>query len=76
MRKLLILFAVILLLFSCGRKHEVPENIRLFRYNEAAGIRSLDPAFARDQANIWGVNQLFNGLVQLDDSLRVQPCIA
>jgi peptide/nickel transport system substrate-binding protein len=76
MKKIPTLFAVTLLLFSCGHKHNVPQNIKLFRYNEAAGIRSLDPAFARDQANIWGVNQLFNGLVQLDDSLRVQPCIA
>ncbi|HBG70658.1 MAG: ABC transporter substrate-binding protein [Bacteroidetes bacterium GWF2_43_63] len=76
MRKLLPFIVVSLLLISCGRKHQVPENIKLFRYNEAAGIRSLDPAFARDQANIWGVNQLFNGLVQLDDSLQVKPCIA
>jgi peptide/nickel transport system substrate-binding protein len=36
----------------------------------------LDPAFARNQANIWAVNQLFNGLVQLDDNLKVKPCIA
>lgn len=48
----------------------------MFRYNEAAGITSLDPAFARNQANIWAVNQLFSGLVQMDDQLRVQPAIA
>jgi oligopeptide transport system substrate-binding protein len=48
----------------------------VFYYNEAAGITSLDPAFARDQANIWAVNQLFNGLVQLDSALRVRPAIA
>ncbi len=65
-----------LILVSCGNRYEVPEHIKLFRYNEPAGIRSLDPAFARDQANIWGVNQIFNGLVQLDDSLSLRPCIA
>ena len=72
-------YTLIILLFifsSCTNKYEIPDNIKLFRYNEAAGIRSLDPAFAKDQANIWAVNQLFNGLVQLDDSLQVQPCIA
>ena len=48
----------------------------IFRYNESAGISSLDPAFARDQAGIWACNQMFNGLVQLDDTLAIQPCIA
>ncbi len=49
---------------------------KIFRYNEAAGIMTLDPAFARDQAHIWVCNQLYNGLVQLDDSLNIKPCIA
>lgn len=70
------LILLLLIFSSCGKKYEISDDIKLFRYNEAAGIRSLDPAFAKDQANIWAVNQLFNGLVQLDDSLQVQPCIA
>ena len=52
------------------------EGKTVFRYNESAGITSLDPAFARNQANIWAVNQLFNGLTQLDDNLQILPCIA
>ncbi|MBO4282201.1 MAG: ABC transporter substrate-binding protein [Bacteroidales bacterium] len=60
---------------SC-RHAETEEKRTVFRYNESAGITSLDPAFAKDQANIWACNQLFNGLVQLDSQLRVQPCIA
>ncbi len=48
----------------------------VFRYNASQGISSLDPAFARTQNNIWAVQQLFNGLVQLDDSLHVIPAIA
>lgn len=48
----------------------------VFRYNEAANITSLDPAFARDQANIWAVHQIFNGLVQLSEKLEFLPCIA
>lgn len=41
-----------------------------------AGVTSLDPAMANNLENIWAVNQLFNGLVQMNDSLRVIPCIA
>ena len=41
-----------------------------------AGISSLDPASAISFENIWPVNQLFNGLVQMDDNLNITPCIA
>ena len=51
-------------------------NKTVFKYNEAAGITSLDPAFSNRTENIWAVNQIFNGLVQLNDSLLVKPCIA
>jgi oligopeptide transport system substrate-binding protein len=54
----------------------IKEKRTVFRYNEAPGISSLDPAFARGQADIWACNQLYNGLVQMDDDLMVQPCIA
>ncbi|MBK8427042.1 MAG: ABC transporter substrate-binding protein [Lewinellaceae bacterium] len=52
------------------------ETRKSFRYNQHNPVTSLDPAFARTQNNIWVVDCLFNSLVQLDDSLRVQPCIA
>ena len=48
----------------------------IFRYNESAGISSLDPAFARNQANMWMVHQLYNTLVEVDDSLRTKPSLA
>ena len=41
-----------------------------------AGVSSLDPASAISFENIWPVNQLFNGLVQMDDNLNITPCIA
>lgn len=47
-----------------------------FRYNQHNPITSLDPAFARTQNNIWAIDCLFNGLLQLDDDLLVRPCIA
>ena len=67
---------LVLSLLSCtGNLHKHPDK-SVFRYNEAAGIVSLDPAFARDQAHLWVCNQLYNGLVQLDDQLNVLPSIA
>ncbi|MEI6059858.1 MAG: ABC transporter substrate-binding protein [Bacteroidota bacterium] len=66
----------VFLLTACESGRFADDGRTVFRYNESAGITSLDPAFARNQANIWAVNQLFNGLVQLDDHLIVRPCIA
>lgn len=70
------LVLVCMIFFSCGSAPAPPEGKHVFRYNQSSGISSLDPAFARDQANIWGVHQLFNSLLQLDDRLNVRPSIA
>ena len=51
-------------------------KILFFRYNEYRNVTSLDPAFARNPQNIWPINQLFNGLVQLDENLEIKPEIA
>ena len=67
---------VVLLFFSCGNDSKSNKDHLVFRYNEHKNIGSLDPAFAKDNADIWAVNQLFNGLVQMDENLNVQPCIA
>jgi len=78
MQKSLLLFIFLglaSLLSSCGKREKHDDKF-VFRYNESGGINSLDPAFARDKSTIWATNQLFNGLLQMDDSLRVQPCIA
>jgi len=64
------------LLFACGNPGKKNDTRTVFRYNESAGITTLDPAFARDQATIWACNQLYNGLVQVSDDLTVLPCIA
>jgi oligopeptide transport system substrate-binding protein len=64
---------------SCGSqegKKDEGDTQKVFRYNEIGGISSLDPAGANLTEKIWAVNQVFNGLVQLDDQLRVIPCIA
>ena len=60
---------------ACRRSSE-GDGKAIFRYNESAGIATLDPAYAKDQALIWATSQLFNGLVRLDTNLNVEPCIA
>ncbi len=62
--------------FNCTKPEAEFNNEAVFRYNEYSNITSLDPAFSRDQRNIWPSNMLYNGLVELDDSLQVQPSIA
>jgi peptide/nickel transport system substrate-binding protein len=61
---------------ACQDTRPVVDGRIAFRYNQHNPVTSLDPAFARTQNNIWAVDCLFNGLVQLDDQLRVQPCLA
>lgn len=69
-----IVMMVSLLTVGC----RVPDNSdrMIFRYNESAGIGTLDPAYAKDQALIWGCSQIYNGLIQLDTMLRPIPSIA
>jgi len=70
------MFFSLCFLISCMGPGGNEGRTNVFRYNEAANITSLDPAYARDQSVIWPVNQIFNGLVQMDDNLRIKPCIA
>ena len=71
----LALLIFILTISNCTNNNKVDSSL-VFRYNEHKNINSLDPAFAKDVANIWVVNQLFNGLVEMDEELRVIPSIA
>ncbi|MBR4738371.1 MAG: ABC transporter substrate-binding protein [Bacteroidales bacterium] len=73
MRRLTIILPL-LLLVACNYHHH--DDLQIFRYNESAGIATLDPAFAKDQSIIWPCRQLYNGLIQLDTDMSVQPCIA
>ncbi len=63
-----------MLLSSCYNKRSRESNI--FHYNEFNGISSLDPAFAKSQSVMWAAHQLFNTLVEIDDSLRIIPSLA
>lgn len=63
-------------LFGCTSNTENKISKTVFKYNQPNAVTSLDPAFARSQTNIWAVDHLYNGLVQLDESLNVAPAIA
>jgi peptide/nickel transport system substrate-binding protein len=72
-----VLWVVFLCFFlGCSNNFKTTKGLKVFRYNEHSNISSLDPAFSKTLANIWAVNQLFNSLVQLDDSLHIQPDVA
>lgn len=70
------LILIIFLASTCSEPRKEADNRTVFNYNEMAGISGLDPASANNTEDIWACNQLFNGLVQLNDSLHVVPCIA
>ncbi len=67
---------VLALTTTCSDSKEDQDKRTVFNYNEMAGVSTLDPASANNTEVIWPVNQLYNGLVQLDDSLKLIPCIA
>ncbi|WP_203255744.1 ABC transporter substrate-binding protein [Hyunsoonleella ulvae] len=66
----------LLFFFSCGKDKNAQKDHLVFRYNEYANINTLDPAFSRTLQDNSVCNQLYNGLVQLDEELNILPCIA
>lgn len=70
------IFISFFVLSSCQDENNLTDKSKVFRYNQPNSITSLDPAFAKSQNNMWAINHLFNGLVKLDDSLNIKPCIA
>ena len=68
------LILLIVVASSCGKQNKKDTNI--FHYNETTGISSLDPAFAKNQSNIWAVHQLFSTLVETDEYLHIVPSLA
>lgn len=71
------IFCGLLLLsaLSCGNNN-TDATKKVFNINLDQNLTSLDPAFARNQNALWMINQIFNGLVQIDSNLNSVPCIA
>ena len=65
----------VIALGACSRNSD-QEGKKVFNINLDQNVTSLDPAFARNQNAIWMINQIFNGLVQVDSALNTIPCIA
>lgn len=75
--KILRIILFVLLIAGCGREGtKQSKEKQIFRYNEISGISSLDPAAASTFENIGTINLIYNGLVEMDDSLNVTPSIA
>ncbi|MGI4733581.1 MAG: ABC transporter substrate-binding protein [Janthinobacterium lividum] len=75
----LVLVGWLLALAGCGGPADglsAGQARRVFRYNQPEALTSLDPAFTRNQANIWAASQLYNGLVELDSTLQPAPSVA
>ncbi len=69
------LFLLLTVFTACNNRSKNQEKT-VFTLNLDQGLTSLDPAFARNQNVLWMTNQIFNGLVQIDDSLHIKPCVA
>ncbi|MCX6319948.1 MAG: ABC transporter substrate-binding protein [Bacteroidetes bacterium] len=69
-----LLIAGMLNISSCYNNASREDTI--FHYNEFNGIASLDPAFAKSQSVMWAAHQLYNTLVEIDDSLHIVPSLA
>jgi oligopeptide transport system substrate-binding protein len=72
----LVLFCLLPVLFISCNQADQSAHKTVFNINLDEGLSSLDPAFSRNQNAIWMNNALYNGLVQIDDSLKTRPCIA
>jgi ABC-type transport system substrate-binding protein len=66
----------VLICFSCTPREKHITSRTVFRYNESKGISTLDPAYARTQVLWWPVYQLYNGLLDMNDSLQIKPSVA
>ena len=68
-------FVVIFFVLTACNTDRADEQM-VFRYNEPAGIPTLDPAFAKEKSSIWAVQQLYEGLVALDANNSITPALA
>lgn len=73
--KLFILSTLLYTLFSCGVDN-FSHNKKVFKYNQVDALGALDPAFSSDESTSRAVTQIYNGLVELDEDMKVVPSLA
>lgn len=76
MHRWMILPLLMLLCVFCTNNNKEDSEYQIFKYNEAAGVLTLDPIYAKDLPHIWVCNQLYNSLLSFDDSMRIVPMLA
>src|SRR5688572_28421990 len=69
-------YSCVLLIVFMACSEQTDSGKKIFRYNEATNIATLDPAFAKNQSIIWAVHQLFNTLVETNEKLEIVPSLA
>ena len=74
--RLIGIIGILVLLSGCGRNGSDEDGLAIFKYNEAAGVLTLDPIYAKDLAHIWVCNQVFSSLVGFDDKMNLVPRVA
>ena len=61
---------------SACKRAEKKEEKMVFRYNQVDGIETLDPAFAKSIAIMWGTHFIFNTLLEVDSAMKTVPSLA
>ncbi len=74
-QKLLVFLCTLSLWATCGKDTEGVGNRSVFQMNLFAGLSTLDPAYASDQSAVWMCGQLYNGLLEFDSTLQLQPAL-
>jgi oligopeptide transport system substrate-binding protein len=67
---------LLLSLVICSCEREKTKGKMIFRYNQISGMETLDPAFAKSLAIIWGTHFIYNTLLEVDSGLRTVPSLA
>lgn len=70
-----LLYSIALFLIACGTNKK-QDSRTVFRFNQAAALTNLDPAFASHMQNVKVGDQFFDGLLEMDTALVVRPAIA
>ncbi len=73
--KTALFFPILIWINSCQNVDKLKFS-NYFFYNEDQNLTTLDPAFTRTQSEIWVASQMFEGLLEFDDQLGVQPSLA
>lgn len=67
----LILFVVSIV--ACKEKEK--SDLFVFKYNQAAPLNSLDPAFAKDIATVWATSHVYETLFIYDSNTELTPLL-